>query len=388
VSDPFASAARLEPPALIAEARRQTNLHELGESVAEALGILCDSVERDAEPNLLGRQAIRSQIVGALVTRLRLCAHLNVQSSLVRRLTALPAPTVAPLIVTGLPRSGTTFLHQLLCLDPSHVGLPLWKLREPLCAPGPDDRRERLSRELALLELLAPSLAHKHRIPLDEPEECTCVLDASLESPSFWVTLPCYEYTAWCSSRSYEVRYAIYARLLEELGAAEGTSRLVLKSPLHLDALATLAQAIPHARFVRLHRDPVEVVPSLTSLQSSLYEPLTHGVDLPRLAAFNAHLLGVMLERSEAASSTVARTRVVDVEFRELVKTPEQTLRRIYDTFALPWPAGFDEAIVGATTAAKSDTGRGHKYSAEAFGQSREALAEQFADYRHARGYA
>ena len=124
--------ASLDPTSLMKAAQRLERWDDFGDpAFLEPLQRLVTSLEDDADLHLPGRLHLRSQLVRALRTRLRLTRTLAERPQLDR------GPRRAPLIVCGLPRTGTTFLHRLLAALPDLRGLPLWQLVEPVAPRGP-----------------------------------------------------------------------------------------------------------------------------------------------------------------------------------------------------------------------------------------------------------
>ena len=191
-----------KPDALLEAAARQAGLNDFSEDATfrEALDILCHSAEADAKFSLVGRLSIRKFVVGALVNRLR-----RVRAQ--KRSPEIAATALEPpLIVVGLPRSGTTFLHHVLTLDAKARPLRFWELMTPIPGPGPDRRREELRRTLADMKGMASDLDAKHHFDADNPEECMLLLDDTLVSLAYWTFAPLYGYSQGCSSRQITSR--------------------------------------------------------------------------------------------------------------------------------------------------------------------------------------
>jgi hypothetical protein len=158
----------LAPSSLVAAARRRTRLEDLGDTFPwEGFAVLSRSLEEEADLHVLSRVFMRTVIVESLEVRLRLEQARKENPDLERR------PLLPPLIVCGLPRSGTTYLHRLLAnLDDSRP-LALWELAYPLPGPGPDRRLATMRRALNRLRFMMPvSLDAQHLVRAELPDEC------------------------------------------------------------------------------------------------------------------------------------------------------------------------------------------------------------------------
>jgi hypothetical protein len=197
---------RFEPAALLEVAARQAKLNDFADDAVfrAALETLCRSAEDDARFTLVGRRVIRQFIVRALINRLR---TVDAQK---REPEVADTVLVPPIIVIGLPRSGTTLLHHLLAMDGRARPLLFWELMEPLPGPGPDVRRETLRRTIAGMKQLAADLDAKHHFDADNPEECMLLLDGTLVSLSYWVFAPVYGYAEWLRRQDQRAPYRTY----------------------------------------------------------------------------------------------------------------------------------------------------------------------------------
>lgn len=221
---------RLEVGPLLRAATRQTGLTDFGDPVfLDGLRVLLDSVERDANLHFLGQLSVQQIVVDSLVNRLLLTEAQRRTPELFAR------PLIPPLIVLGLPHSGTTFLHRLLAEDPAHHAPRHWELSSPLPLPGKrDNRRRKAERFLRVRQFLTNDLDDKHFIAADAPEEDLFTLGATFEAWYFWMVAPVYGYLEWYLTQDHERKYREYRAWLQVLQAEHPGRRLVLKSPPHV----------------------------------------------------------------------------------------------------------------------------------------------------------
>jgi Sulfotransferase family len=194
--------ARFDEGTVHEAAMKESGLTDFGDPhYREGLLRLLESAETDADLHFIGRLAIREVITNALVSRLLL------MDARIRTPEVFERPLRPPIIVLGLPRSGTTFLHRMLAADPAHRAIPLWELLRPLpnadssVSATPDRRRQIAEQRLALRLKLAPDLDSKHYVRANTPEECMWLLAATFVSPVFWVVAPVFMAT-WTGTRA------------------------------------------------------------------------------------------------------------------------------------------------------------------------------------------
>ena len=373
---PFAA---LDEEALVQAAVKATGLTEFGAGYhREGLLRLLESVENDAALHLSGQLAYRETIVGSLINRLLLTEAFEQNPETFRK------PLKSPIIVLGLPRSGTTFLHRLLAMDPAHRAVPWWELARPLPDPGsdeqPDRRRQVFQKKLRRLQKLTPDLDRKHYTRVDTPEECIWLLASTFFSPLFSALAPVYGYLDWYKNQDRLQAYYEYRLLLQVLQAADPTRRLVLKSSTHTGAIETLLQTIPGSLLIQTHRNPVETSASLASLFYSLHSRMTDRLDVRRMTeailSFHEHQIARNLEARDTHPGAL-----FDVYYDRLVADPIGTVRDIYDHYGLAWSEEFAERLnfyLQHNPRGKHGT---HLYAPEDFGQTGDAIAERFAPY-------
>lgn len=343
----------------------------------EGLAALLAAVP-DADPTFFGRWALRRVALEGLETRLRL-----------RRAAAAGAPDPPgsplrpPLIVVGLPRSGTTLLHRLLACDPAGRAPPRWELQHPLPrrpGDGPARRRRAVALAMATHRRLVPELDRLHYTRADTPEECMNGLVATFRTPFFWVVAPVHGYMAWYAGADRRPKYREYRALLRILQATDPDRHLVLKSPSHTDALEELVEAVPEARLVQTHRDPAAVAASHLSLLYALHRATARRLDVPRLARTDLAWLRLAAERS-LAFDAAHPGRVLHLRYDDLVRDPEAAVRRVHAHAGLPLTPEHETALRGWLRANPQDRHGRHRYDPAEFGLDEAELRAGFAAY-------
>jgi hypothetical protein len=372
---------RFDPEALVAWAARAEGSDDLGPDDAllrEGLAVYCESVERDARPHGLGRFYANRRVCRlGLQARIRIAPHVR----------AGARPARAPLVVCGLPRSGTTMLHRLLELADDAAGIPFWQLVDPMPPSAGSDRRRALAEtSVGRLQRVVPlSLDAQHLVRADLADECGHLLRTAYIGAMPW-QLPVYGWLEWSMRQDSGPAYRVWAAYLSQLEPAG--RRLVLKDPFHAAHLTELFAACPEAAVVQTHRDPVEVLPSFHKLCSTMHAVLVPELDRGRTVAAHTAWLAWLLERNAAARAALPARRVVDIDYRELVADPVAAVGRIHDALDLPLTDGH-AARMRRWLADNGQRRHGdNPYTAEAFGQSSAEIAERFSAYRERFGFA
>lgn len=372
------AALRFDPQRLLQRATEVTGLRDFAPDpqFSEGLDVLCRSIEDEVHPTPLGRLLLREIVLRALTNRLLLVHHRRCNAARLR------TPLPPPLIILGNPRSGTTLLHRLLALDPQARALAMWEVQRPLPPLGRDRRRAQVRTGINVLRWAAVDLDVKHPTSGDSVEECMLLLDTSLVSLSFWVFAPVYSYLAWWQRQDKSGPYQIYRELLSFLQSQTPAARLTLKAPAHTGCLAALLRAVPDAMIIQTHRDPGVVVPSVNSLFSSIHHTMTDRSDPARLGEQNAALLlSMAADNARARAALGPSARIHDVRYDDLTRDPTGVIQGIYQRFGLPFTPQL-EALLARARAEDDAAQRGqHRYRAEDFGQSADALRERFAPY-------
>jgi hypothetical protein len=367
---------RLDAEEMIAWAVRRAGHADFGEDTAwrEALDVYVPSLERDAGLHLLGRIHLRDVVRRALLDRLHL-------QRLRPGLRPLARP---PLVVCGLPRSGTTFLHRMLCEAEQTRALPLWELMEPIRPPGPDRRLARANRRMSRLRALTPmDLDAIHLMRPELPDECSFLLKSALRSAMLWQA-PALGWLDWHLSTPATSAYRDWRDWLALLQVPD--RRFVLKDPFHVACLPELFAAVPDAMVVRTHRDPLETLPSYHKLTLNMHAVLCERLDVPAIVEANTRWQVALAEAAVRVEPNVPQSRVLDVDYRRLLADPVGVARDIHTHFGLGWDAGLEDRL-GAYVRQNAQRKYGENaYAIADFGQSDGELRRRFGAYRDAFG--
>jgi hypothetical protein len=330
----FRLGGSLDAGELIATAERRAGRRLEARDVEPALKVLIDACEREAALNLFGRVSFRWDTLRRLETLLRLQAAEAEDPAIVT------AEVPRPIFVTGLPRSGTTFLHTLLALGPELRAPRAWQTVSPYPEArdaGRDRRAERVERQFCAFRLIAPRLNGLHPLSASMPQECTEITAHVFQSLRFDTTYHVPSYLGWLERRGHAGAFGFHRRFLQHLQAQGGGRNWVLKCPDHVFALDAILATYPDARFVFVHRDPTAAMPSLAKLTEVLRRPFTRRIDK---AAIGAEVTGRCAEGAERileASRTLPQDRLMHLHFGEVTTDPVGTLEKLHRRFDIPF---------------------------------------------------
>lgn len=369
----------LDGDQLITAARCQTGLEDFGgDEFREPLHRLLESCRKEARLNAMGLLAVRHDVGQLLVNRLHLTQARTAHPAIVER------RIEQPLFITGLPRTGTTLLHNLLAEDPAHRAPMTWEAMFPTAPPGEAaaERIAKARRDIRWLHRFAPGFRAIHSVEAELPQECVVLMSHSFLSDQFDTMYRVPSYVAWLEERDLKPAYEWHRRILQHLQEEPPKGRWVLKAPAHLQSLGALLECYPDARVVQTHREPTEVLASLASLTTLLRSIFSDAVDRAEIGRELSVYWARVLEHFQAVRETCPRDQFLDVTFAELKKAPIAVIRRIYAWLGCEFTAEA-EARMRSFLAAHPRREHGtHRYSLGQFGLEFRTEHPRFARYR------
>ncbi len=372
---------QIQSEALLEAARAQTGLADFGgDSFRDGLGVLCASLNTEAQLNALGGMAASGMILAALVNRLKVTDWVRRHPEVLReRITA-------PLVVVGMFRAGTTFLTYLMEKDPRHRPLLRWEAGDSVPPPAPatrgsDPRIEASRLAMAMLDQINPRVRTVQSEEPDGPTECIAVLNQDFKSLLWEALANVPAYGRWLHGADHASAYAWHRQVLQVLQSAGVRGRWSLKSPHHALHLDALTATYPDARLVLMHRDPTVLCASVCSLISTLTGTFSDADHKRYIATHWTEMLARSVEAVEAFRAASPGAQIVDVQYADLVRDPLGTMRRVYGAFG----EELDGAALAAMTRHVESHPRGrfgrHRYDLAAFGLNGGEIAERFRGY-------
>jgi hypothetical protein len=377
----MADASPLDPAALHAQAVAQTGLEDFGpRDYEERLVVLVAALREVDGLTPVGQVSFHAQLLQLLKNRLLLF------DLLARHPEAHEIAVDAPIIIVGLPRTGTTHLHNLLAADPSLRTLPYWESLEPVPAASergvePDPRRQRTDASVWFLNLAMPLFPLMHEMTTDHVHEEIQLLAIDFSTMFFESLALVPRWAAYYRSHDQAPHYRFLRTALQALQFLRGGTRWVLKSPQHLEQLPALSAVFPDATFVLTHRDPVTVTVSMATMTAYTARMHADPVVPARYGAYWAERIGSLLDACVRDRDTLSADRSLDIRFDDLRADDLAMARRVYEVAGQP----FDPVAQGALTEYARGHARGRlgeiDYRAAAVGLDVDGLRERFAPY-------
>jgi hypothetical protein len=361
-------------------ARDATGLSDFGgDGFREGLGVLLATYDKTAGFNEKGRRRFYRRVVQLLAQRLKIedafARHPEIRERQIRR----------PVYLTGLPRTGTSALFNLLAMDPAARPLLLWEG----IFPDPPEDLEPGQTDPRLVALRAhyergrqknPEFTKIHFADADTPEECVMLLAHTFCDLQMGIEPLMDPYGEWFQKQDLRASYAYYHDLLKMLDWQRPGDRWLLKSPAHLWALDVLVEMFPDACIILTHRNPLEILPSYCSMMATLMvarEPL----DLEELGGTVLEFLARSLERGLAARDRSDPKRFLDIDYQRFVADPTKAVESIYDYFELELPTEAEAAMHAHVRDNPRGTHGEHDYSLADYGLTPEAVTKRLAFY-------
>lgn len=335
----------IEEESLLRAARHKAGYHDFGsDDFREPLRLMLADLNDDDRITPLGRVTVRSVLTQVLETRLR------IQEEMTRPRPTPLSPVVAPLFIVGLPRTGTTHLHNLLAQVPALRFLPLWRSIAPFPATRglgqfADLRRWHTRFRLMAIDRLLPRLRAMHAMEVDLPHEELQLCAPALRSFFFESSFDLPRYRGWYAGRLHPIAYEYLRGVLELLQVGEAPRRWVLKSPQHLDQLPALVGAFPDATILCTRRDPARSVLSLITMIVYARRAVYGRVDVAHEARVWTERLAGMLEAADKARAALPRERVHDIDFERFVSDPMGVVESIVRFVGLEWDRRTRDAV-------------------------------------------
>jgi len=342
----------------------------VGDAYRAETAVLVDAFRAVDNLSPLGVLGLRDELSSRWATRLWIERFLR------RHPEVGAKPVTAPIVVLGLPRTGTTLLHRLLAERPGMRAPLLWELLAPRPASDPDGdaarRRHAAERMTRLARRAAPAMQIAHDLRADRPEEDLFALPHHLA----WNTrAPLPGYRNWYVDRDATPDYAYLRQQLQVMQWGGPPRRWVLKTPFHLWKMDVLLAIFPDATIVWTHRDPARVVPSWCSLTESVRLLHLTRVDPATLGREYCEFWSDAIRRALAVRAALPPDRFVDVNYADLVADPDRVVAGILTA------AGATAAATAAARPAPDPARPVHRYRGERFGLTEAGVREAFAPY-------
>ena len=368
---------------ILDQAKSETGLIDLGEPLFfEGLNKLIDSINNEANLNEIGIQAQPIRIQGLLINRLRF------EEDLKKFPEILDQEIIAPIVIVGLPRTGSTMTHRLLASDPNHTAMLWWEGRYPALLPGEkrgdiETRMELGKAEVDAVVAASPEALDIHPWDYKGADEEILLLEHNFLStvPESFMALP--SYSEWIEEQDHTLAYEDLKKFIQYLqwqNPGREKKRWVLKSPHHLGFIDKMISVFPDAKIIQTHRDPIKTVPSFCSMCANLFEPLTTNFDKVFIGKHWSNKLTRALNHCMNISEQHP-DNFLDLEFLNMIKDPIDEMKKIYEFIGEPFGEKTEVAMEAWREENKHEMGA-HKYSLEEYDLTESQINDNFAKYQ------
>ena len=290
-----------------------------------------------------------------------------------------------PVFLCGLPRSGTTFFQYLFDRDERFRLIRTWEVSEPSPPPGADPgsvrRRKAAEAERRKTHRISGFDA-MHLSDADGPEECHAFLEQSYSSAGFHNLMNVPEYFDYLMSTDLTPAYRVHKRQLQLLQWRTPRPRWALKHPNHVIATDAILEVYPDARFVITHRDPVQILASISKMTLKLRESRSNSPVDPHLVGRQMlDFIQRHIDRIMTFSDSPDRTRATHVDYYRLVDDPITVMAEVHSALDLDSPPAVREAVADWYSRNPKGSRGSNPYALEDFGLDGDMVAEQFGDY-------
>ncbi len=375
----------LTTEAILEEASRRTGgLTDLGEGpYLDGLGRVLESLRTEADLNELGHVIARERMLLHTVNRLGYVDDRKSDPAIAAQ------EIVKPVFIIGMPRTGTTILHDILAQDPDSRAPLTWETMFP--SPPPRAETFKTDPRIALAAATFPAQDEQipefkaiHPMGAELSQECVTMMGEAMCTPLFHNQFRVPSYEDWVDDEAdFSHVYAFHHKQLQHFQAHNARDRWVLKTGAHLWGLPHLLETYPDARIVFTHRDPVKSMTSYASLTTLVRGVGSDSVDPDEVAAdwtprLQKKLLNAIRVREEKEYPDAL---FLDVLFTDFVRDQFSVVEGIYDAFDLPMTdegAKAMQAFIEDNPPGKHGV---HAYTPEEYGLVPEQIRSDFSEY-------
>lgn len=289
-----------------------------------------------------------------------------------------------PLIIVSLPRTGTSHLQSLLSCDSNNRSLLYWEALTPVSLKEIDDQETdpriiEAEKAISWINSAVPELTKKHEFSVTGPQECFPLLENSFVYPSLHTPFHLPRYREWLNSQDMVKPYRYYKQQLQLLQRGKEEKRWLLKAPMHMNYINELLTVFPDASIVQLHREPSKIVASACSLIESVRQLFFQSeVDLKLVGEDVYGDLYSMLKNCVESRKNINTSNVIDINYSDLVQSPQDTVRKIYQHFSYPISEAFENKMSEHISNNPQHKHGVHKYELEKYGLSEAQVQNDF----------
>lgn len=363
---------------------RSGGLSDFGTTaITKPLTLLLASLNDEAQLNAMGRVIARERVLEHLVNRLKYVEDR-------RRYPEIAQQKIEkPIFIIGMPRTGTTILHDIFGQDPSNRVPMTWEVMFP--SPPPQRATYRTDPRIAqceaifpAIEAMIPGFKAMHPMGALLSQECVTLMGDTLCTPLFHNQFQVPSYQQWLDHEAdFAPVYAFHQQQLQHMQWRCPAERWVLKTGAHMWGLEHLLATYPDARIVFTHRDPVKSLTSYASLTALVRTMSSDTVDRDEIARdWSQRVLHAVTHAMRVrAAKEYPQAIMYDMYFNDFVGDQFTQVKKIYEAFDIE----MTDAGAAAMRAFIDDNPPGkhgvHSYTPEEYGIDPVQVRRQFAQY-------
>ena len=378
----FPSKPDLSEQYILNAAMNSTSFNNWGSNIfQEGMRQLLNSSIKEAKLHFFGRQFLQKGCIRAVKDRIRL------QKAFQKNQEILNTPVEKPVFILGLPRTGTTFLQNLLFRNDQFRHLHYWEQ----VAIGPQPTHKNLQDNYIIkscvsfvdkLKTITPEFFIAHEINPYGPEECNGLMERNFTSIIYFMFRNIPSYMEWFQAHDMTETYDYHKQQLQFLGYHFSKKQWVLKAPVHLFFLKYLFKTYPDARIVHLHRDPLEVIPSMASLVVISRQIHSNHVSVQETANQILDWVRKIITNSIAFRDETDSDQFLDLAYTDLVKDPLNTINQIYKWLGVDINNEIQSNVSSwLENSSRKRSGKAHHYSLEQFNLTEKIIQNEFNHY-------
>jgi Sulfotransferase family len=377
----MAPACPLDADALHAQASADTNLHDFGpDDYRERLDVYLAALHDIDGLHGAGVVNFYGQLLQVLKNRLLLTDLLS------RHPEIDDIELRSPVVIAGLPRTGTTHLHNLLATPSTFRSMPYWESVEPFPLPAelgvePDPRRARMDVAVSVINLVMPYFPLMHEMTTDHVHEEIQLLANDVSTMLLETLSDVPRWRDYYQAHDQTPHYEYMATQLKAMQFLRGGRRWLLKSPQHLEQVPVLDRVFPDGIVLFTHRDPVPVALSMIAMIT--YSARMHRSPVPveQIAGYWVDRLERMLNALIRDRDTIGPQRSIDIRFDDFLANELGVAERVYDLAGEPFTNQARAAIADYLAGHQRGRLGNVETSCQMFGLTEDDLRARFAPY-------
>jgi Sulfotransferase family len=361
----------------------RVGLYDFGpNSWREGLAVLVETLENAPHVEPAGREDFQSQVIDALSNRLRVVDFHKRHPQLAE------TPIERPLVVLGLPRTGTTVVSYLLDQDPARRSLLNWEAGDSVPPPTTQTLRSDprcLAKKVQLDELAVALQEAQFPVPhwedADGPTECSFILNQDFKALIWDMIMPITAYGDWFLDADLTSAYE-YERLTLQVLQSKAPGTWSLKMPSHAVHIDALLNVFPDARIVWAHRDPFKVTVSYLNMNElARTRILGPSLDVTAFVPSVLRQLRAHVERPLRTRARIGDERFYDLHYDRLLREPIAEMRALYRWAGDPLTPAVESRMAGWLRGNPQHKFGRPTYQLERFGICRADIEPIFDEY-------